>query len=123
MAGRIRNRRELRQRAEEAGQPGGPAPGAAPAAAPAGKKAGAKGRAAPAGKKARAKKAPPRLRACWGVFDAGMKQVAIFDYNQRAAADEKVAALLAKNKGIHFLQLVKEPIPEPAPDTEAPPDE
>jgi hypothetical protein len=28
--------------------------------------------------KTRAKKAPPRLRARWGVFDSGMKQVAIF---------------------------------------------
>jgi hypothetical protein len=53
--------------------------------------------------------------ARWGVFDAAMKQVAIFDYNQRAAAEEKVAALLAKQKGIYFLQLVKEPMPEPAP--------
>jgi hypothetical protein len=44
-----------------------------------------------------------------------MKQVALFDYNQRAAAEEKVAALLAKQKGIYFLKLVKEPMPEPAP--------
>jgi hypothetical protein len=123
MAGRIRNRRELRRQAEEAGQPAGPAPGATPAAAPAGKKAGAKGRAAPAGKKVRAKKVPPRLRARWGVFDGSMKQVAIFDYDQRAAADEKLAALLAKNKGIHFLQIVKEPMPAPAPAAAAPPDE
>ena len=75
--------------------------------------------AAPKVKKTRAKKAPPRLRARWGVFDSGMKQVAIFDYNQRAAADEKLADLLARKKGIHFLQIVKEPMPEPAP-AEAP---
>jgi hypothetical protein len=36
------------------------------------------------------------LRARWGVFDTGMRQVAIFDYNQRAAADKKLAELLAK---------------------------
>jgi hypothetical protein len=41
-----------------------------------------------------------------------MKQVAIFDYNQRAAADEKIADLIARKKGIHFLQIVKEPMPE-----------
>src|SRR5262249_62309132 len=62
-----------------------------------------------------AKNPPPRLRARWGVFDGAMKQVAIFDYNQRTAAEEKLADLLAKKKGIHFLQIVKEPMPEPAP--------
>jgi hypothetical protein len=75
-----------------------------------------KARKAPAAKrKPRPKKAPPRLRARWGVFDGSMKQVAAFDYNQRAAADAKLADLLAKKKGIHFLQIVKEPMPEPAP--------
>jgi hypothetical protein len=44
-----------------------------------------------------------------------MKQVAVFEYNQRAAADEKLAQLLAKQKGTYFLQIVKEPMPEPAP--------
>ena len=42
-----------------------------------------------------------------------MKQVAIFDYNQRAAADAKLAELLGRGKGTYFLQLVKEPMPEP----------
>jgi hypothetical protein len=64
-------------------------------------------------RKARPKKAPPRLRARWGVFDLGMKQVAVFDYNQRAAADEKLAHLNERKKGFYFLQLVKEPMPEP----------
>jgi hypothetical protein len=40
-----------------------------------------------------------------------MKQVAIYDYNQRIAADEKLADLDAKKKG-HFLQIVKEPMPD-----------
>ena len=44
-----------------------------------------------------------------------MKQVAIFDYNQRAAAEEKVAELAARKNGTFFLQMVKEPMPEPAP--------
>jgi hypothetical protein len=44
-----------------------------------------------------------------------MKLVAIFDYNQRAAAAEKLADLLARKKGAHFLQIVKEPMPEPVP--------
>ena len=59
------------------------------------------------------------MRARWGVFDGGMKQVAVFDYNQRAAADEKLADLLGRHKGPYFLQIVKEPMPEPAP-VEAP---
>jgi hypothetical protein len=109
MAGRILNRRDLREQATQAQQAEAAAQGGAAAVAPKAKKA----RKAPAAP--RAKKAAPRLRARWGVFDGGMRQVAIFDYNQRAAADEKVAALLAKDKGLFFLQIVKEPMPEPAP--------
>ena len=67
-------------------------------------------------RKPRKPKAAPRMRARWGVFDASMKQVAIFDYNQRAAADEKAAELAAKKNGTFFLQMVKEPMPEPAPE-------
>src|SRR5215467_9186818 len=121
MAGRILSRRELRKQADQADQqPESAATTAVEAAeAPPEKKARAKRPAAPKVKKPRAKKAPPRLRARWGVFDSGMKQVAIFDYNQRAAADEKLADLLARKKGIHFLQIVKELMPEPAP-AEAP---
>ncbi len=67
---------------------------------------------APAKRKPRAKKEPPRLRARWGVFDGSMKQVAIFDYNQRLAADAKLADLQANRKGLFFLQIVKEPMTE-----------
>src|SRR5215472_473414 len=82
---------------------------------PAKKPAKAKAPAAKASKP-RKPKAVPRMRARWGVFDSSMKQVAIFDYNQRAAADEKAAELAAKKNGSFFLQLVKEPMPEPAPE-------
>jgi hypothetical protein len=115
MAGRILNRRALREQADQVELSEAVAPNTALVAVPPKKLAKAKARAAPKVKKARAKKAPPRLRARWGVFDSGMKQVAIFDYNQRAAADEKLADLLARKKGIHFLQIVKEPMPEAAP--------
>ena len=107
MASRILNRRELRKQGE---QPPAP-PDASTPVAPAGKKT----RKPRAPRKPRAKKVPPRMRARWGVFDGCMKQVAIFDYNQRALADGKLAALVAKGKGSHFLQIVKEPMPEPAP--------
>ena len=119
MAGRILNRRALREQADQVEQSEALTSDTAVVAIPPEKPPKTKAPAAPKVKKPRAKKAPPRLRARWGVFDSGMKQVAIFDYNQRAAADEKLADLLARKKGIHFLQIVKEPMPEPAP-VEAP---
>jgi hypothetical protein len=73
-----------------------------------------KAKAPPKARKPRKPKAPPRMRARWGVFDASMKQVAIFDYNQRTAAEEKAKELAAKKNGTFFLQMIKEPIPEPA---------
>ena len=94
----------MRKQVDQAEQTEGD-PAETPVAKPAKKKA-----AKSPTKKPSRKKAPPRVRARWGVFDGGMKQVAIFDYNQRAAAEEKLAALLAKNKGPHFLQIVKEPM-------------
>ena len=140
MAGRILNRRELRKQSDDAeareaaqdseaaeedevedtddaGEDEDEEPGAdtedevddeapRPAKKPAKAKAPAKAR------KPRKPKAAPRMRARWAVFDASMKQVAIFDYNQRAAADEKAAELAAKKNGTFFLQLVKEPMPE-----------
>jgi len=76
----------------------------------------AKAKAKPkAVRKPRKPKAAPRVRARWGVFDAAMKQVAVFDYKDRASADAKVAELLATRKtGTFFLQMVKEPMPEDA---------
>ena len=115
MAGRILNRRALREQADQVEQSQAVNLDTPLAAAPLTKQRTAKILTAPKIKKTRAKKAPPRMRARWGVFDAGMKQLAIFDYNQRAAADAKVADLLAKKKGCYFLQIVKEPMPDPVP--------
>lgn len=108
MAGRILNRRELRKQADSAEQSEGAAPEAGLPKTPAKKKARTKSAASPA-KKTRPKKEASRMRACWGVFDGGMKRIALFDYNQRAAAEEKLADLLARKKTPHFLQIVKEP--------------
>jgi len=119
MVRRIMNRRELREQADHAGRSEAvPAESVSVAEAPK-EKAKAKAAATPKVRKPRKVKAPPRLRARWGVFDGTMKQVAIFDYNARAAADEKLASLLATKKGLHFMQIVKELMPEPAP-AEAP---
>lgn len=123
MAKRTLNRRQLRQDAEAA-EKLQPDPAAEPAAegeAPK-KKAAPRKAKAPAGprpKRPPKKKTPVRMRARWGVFDGGMKQVALFDYNQRGAADQKLADLNAKKGGVsYFLQVVKEPMPAPPPAAE-----
>jgi hypothetical protein len=67
-------------------------------------------------RKPRKPKAALRMRARWGVFDSSMKQLAVFDYKDRSAADAKAAELLATRKtGTFFVQMVKEPMPEDAP--------
>lgn len=122
MARRTLNRHKLRVEADlaaqtEASGPDAPAAAAeaAPPAAP-----GKKPRKAPAAKKPAAPrkqarpKVPPRMRARWGMFDAGMKQVAVFDYNRRATAEAALAEIIVRKKALHVLQLVKEPMPEPA---------
>jgi hypothetical protein len=112
MAGRVLNRRELREQADQAEREaaGREVPAPDQAAAKGGK---AKKPTAARARKTRVKKAPPRMVARWGVFDGGLKRVAIFDYNQRAAAEQKLADLLGKQKGPYCLQIVKEPMPEP----------
>jgi hypothetical protein len=112
MAKRILNRRQLREDADAAAR-AEPAAAAAPAAAPAAPRK-AKAAATPRPRKPPRKKEPVRLRARWGVFDGGMKQVAVFDYCQRGAADQKVADLNARKGGVYFVQIVKEPMPAPA---------
>jgi hypothetical protein len=116
MAGRILNRRKLRDQAEQSVQseadtskaPAGEAPPTTkPKKAPAARKA-------PAPRKKAAKK-PSRLRARWALFDSGMKQVAIFDYSQRAEADAALADVRQRKKGLYFLQIVKDALPEAVP--------
>jgi len=115
MAGRILNRHALREQTEQAEQRAAAAADTTAVEAPPKKKGRVKTAAAPGVKKPRKAKARARICARWGIFDGGMKQVAIFDFNQRAAADDKLADLRSRNKGVHFLQIVKEPMPEPAP--------
>jgi hypothetical protein len=110
MAGRILNRRELRKQTDQAEQAeAGVLDPAATVSAP---KAAArrKASATPKVRKPRKPKASPRMRALWCVYDGGMKEVALFDYNQRAAAEQKLATLLGKQKGTYFLQIVKQPM-------------
>ena len=113
MARRILNRRELRKAADQAEFESTSSPKDA-AAAPAKKGTKEKLAAEPKVRKTRKKKEPPRLCARWAVFDAAMKQVAVFDYNQREEANQKIADLTAKKKAPFFLQLIKEPMAAPA---------
>lgn len=126
MAKRVLNRRQLRDEADQAartppadaGDPAAPPPAKAKARA----KAAAKPKAEKAPRKPRVKKVkePERVRAYWGVFDNAMKRVAIFHYNQRDAATQKMAALNTNKPGMFFLQIVKEPIVVPPPAAPAP---
>jgi hypothetical protein len=110
MARRTLNRHELRKQADQAEQMAETTGGAEADSPP--KKSRAKS-ATPKVKKPRKKKEPPRLCARWGVFDNSMKQVASFAYNQRSEADQKVADLAVKKPGGYFIQIVKEPMPDP----------
>jgi hypothetical protein len=114
MAKRVLNRRELRKANDQAEQTQQDQPDSKTGEKKTKKEAKAKAPAAPKEKKPRKKKEPPRMCARWGVFDAGMKQVAIFDYNQRAEADKKIADLSAKKNSVFFLQIVKEPMADMA---------
>jgi hypothetical protein len=118
MAGRTLNRRDLRRQAEAAeqiDQQSAPAADAPAAIGPAAKKP----RKAPAARKPstrkpRAAKADARMQVRWCIYDGGMKQIALFAYNQRAAAEARLAELQARSKVVHFLRLFKDAIPQPA---------
>ena len=103
----------MREQVDQAEQLAQAAPDTTATEAPRKRKSRAKSPAAPRVKQPRKAKTPPRMCARWGVFDGGMKQVAIFDYKQRAAAEEKAADLRARKNGVFFLQIVKGPMPEP----------
>jgi len=94
MAGRIRNRLDLRRQAELAEQRGPRLPEREP-------------------RGSSSRRDQPRVRARWGVFDGAMNLVESFDYNQRTQAEQMVAELNAirKNGTTYFLQIVKEAMP------------
>jgi hypothetical protein len=73
---------------------------------------------APAKSKAKAAKpAKPaaRMRIVWVVMNDAFKPVGTFEYSQKEAALARAAELTAKGKGTHFVQKVKEPMPDNAP--------
>ena len=53
-----------------------------------------------------------RLRVFWGVFNQSMKRVALYDFNQRKAAEKRAKELSPEGKPPHFVQKIKEEIAE-----------
>jgi len=101
MARKVVNRRALREEAEAAE--------AAEAAAPK-KKAKRKTKAK---RKSRAKEAVEvRKKLFWGVYNQSMKRVALYEFDQKEAAEQKAESLGKGGKSPHFVQRVKEEIVE-----------
>jgi hypothetical protein len=67
--------------------------------------------------KAKVKPVKPatRMRIVWVVMNDAFKPVGTFEFSQKVAAEARAAELTAKGKGMHFVQKVKEPMPENAP--------
>ena len=65
-------------------------------------------------KSKRKKKAPVeiRMKVFWGVFNHAMKRVALYEFNQRKAADKRAKELTDSGKPPHFVMKVKEQIEE-----------
>jgi hypothetical protein len=65
-------------------------------------------------RKTRAKKAAEviRRKLFWGVFNHAMKRVALYEFNQRKAAEKRAKELSPEGKPPHFVQKVKEDIIE-----------
>lgn len=120
MAGRPQNRLELR-RQYEAAEPLDPVEDETPDLVdadddvdeeerkPRKKKAPAKPRAVKAPKPA------ARMRVVWTVVNDAFKTIATFEYAKKDEALVKAAEMTAKGKGTHFVQKVKEPMPDDAP--------
>jgi len=62
-------------------------------------------------RKSRAKAAElVRQKLFWGVFNHAMKRVALYEFNQRKAAEKRAKELSPEGKPPHFVQKVKEEI-------------
>lgn len=116
MARKVVNRKELRAQVEAAEARGKTKAGGKekPAKEKAVKEKKAKEPKKAAEKKPSRKKTvkEARMKAYWGVFNSGMKRLALFEYADKKAADKKVQELIGSSRAHHFVQLVKEAISE-----------
>ncbi|MEM7455805.1 MAG: hypothetical protein AAF456_15740 [Planctomycetota bacterium] len=53
-----------------------------------------------------------RKRVFWAVFNHAMKRVALYEFNQRKAAEKRAKELSPEGKPPHFVMKVKEEIAE-----------
>lgn len=60
-----------------------------------------------------------RFRIYWGVFNHTLKRVALYEFNQKKAADKRASELNEAGKPPHFVQKIKELI-DPSVVTTAP---
>ena len=116
MARKVVNRKELRAQVEAAEARGKTKSGSKEKAA---KEKAPKEKKAKEPKKAGEKKPSRkkvakevRMKAYWGVFNSGMKRLALFEYADKKAAEKKVQELIGSSRAHHFVQLVKEAISE-----------
>lgn len=64
-------------------------------------------------KKVKRKKKVPveiRMKVFWGVFNHAMKRVALYEFNQRKAAEKRAQELTESGKPPHFVMKVKEQV-------------
>lgn len=67
----------------------------------------------PAKRKSRAKQpVDQRMKMFWGVFNQSLRRVALYEFNQKKAAEKKAEELSKGGKSPHFVQKVKEAIDE-----------
>lgn len=60
----------------------------------------------------RKKKTPTviQMKVFWGVFNHAMKRVALYEFNQRKAAEKRASELTDSGKPPHFVMKVKEQV-------------
>lgn len=56
-------------------------------------------------------KAETRTRIYWAVFNQSLKRVAVFEFDQKAEAEKRAAALMKSSGEHHFIQKIKAAVP------------
>lgn len=72
-------------------------------------------KAAKAPRASKSAKPSARMRIVWAVVNDAFKTIATFEFTQKDAALAKAEEMMQKGKGTHFVQKMKEPMPDDAP--------